>query len=171
MSRSHPVLWRRPPFGGAPALCQCEKGAPPTGGRIMRSKTPKPGSDGSLHIEGESYASMASHPRRGCAHTALSRARPSFETILPRLPVHNRSEHTTVHGTPSSQAERPQPSCIPCARIIQGALSMEDLVRLCVSGDLTSSCLNNLACSQRTILVLHGRANPIATTFSSIRCY
>ena len=33
MSRSHPVLWRRPPFGGAPALYQCEKGAPPTGGR------------------------------------------------------------------------------------------------------------------------------------------
>ena len=28
-----PVLWRRPPFGGAPALYQCAKGAPPTGGR------------------------------------------------------------------------------------------------------------------------------------------
>jgi len=34
MSRSHHVLWRRPPFGGAPAQCQCTKGAPPTGGRI-----------------------------------------------------------------------------------------------------------------------------------------
>ena len=33
MSWSHPVLWRRTPFGGPPALCQCAKGGALTGGR------------------------------------------------------------------------------------------------------------------------------------------
>ena len=71
--RSHPVLWRRPPFGGAPALYQCEKGAPPTGGR----KKPEAGYEVA--------------PRRGCvpdptydsSNGAIPRA--DFHGLLPLL--------------------------------------------------------------------------------------